>query len=527
MSLFSLQTNKKRWQTGDFPVPWTDSRHSIYSCLRASQNRNEAVGDTVLPDDEAFNQGHSVRFVAGALDNFFGSGAEETQVVRQVGKLLQNPSGTQITALYQTLLERSVASWIDDAVPKIVQSAPDPARLAMFFGWLARNSPDREPVKFAIAMLGLITGSAHADMFLTFGAHAEFTKFASVALLTSLPPDHARVALFELARNLRGWGRIDLVRRLAPDGDADFRGWLVREGFRNSVMDEYLAYIAATDGQLLKQLSDKNARDDDALMDGAAGIFDALTICGGPAQDMCDYADGAPAVLRWFDLIDARPANLHRAFVTQSLERYVAQTEEPDNWPAEIARDIAKRAAQFIKRPEIRELVLGRLRSGSDPDFWQACAIAKQVGIDPWPYLFELQSANGAADHWYHLMLTNDPARVDQVIDLALQQLPLDEMATGPGEEMGLGLEYRHHQALDFIMQGLKPFPGKGWTLIAAGLQSPVPRNRNMAIKALDAWPKADWPTEAVPLVHQAIRSEPREDVKSRLEDLLGPESDR
>ena len=526
MSLVPFQSYRKCWKTGDFQAPWTESRQSIYACLREAKNQSGIAGNTVLPDDEAINQGRKIRFASGATDNILGGGTEDPQVVQQVAKVLQHPSRAHIAALYQSLLGGPVVGWIDDAAPKIVQATPDPACLAIFFDWLARNSPDREPAKFAIAMLGLITGSEHTDMFLTFGAHEEFTKFASVALLRSLPPDHARIALIDLARNLHGWGRIDLVRRLAPEADAEFRAWLVRDGFRNTVMDASLAYIAATDGQLLQQLSDEVVQDDDALMDGAADIFNALA-SGGSAKGMGHYADGATAVLRWLDLIERKPATLIRAYAAQSLQRFVDRRQNPGTWPSGTASDIADRASTYIQRPEIRDLVLECLTTGAKEGFREARSIAKQAGIDPWPYLYDLQSADGTAHHWNHMMRTDDLARIDQVIDLALRQLPLDEVATGPGEEMGLGPEFRHHQALEFITQGLQPFPGKGWTLIAAALQSPVVRNRNMAVKALDAWPKANWPPQAMPLVREAIRNEPRADVRARMEGLLAPEIHR
>jgi hypothetical protein len=46
--------------------------------------------------------------------------------------------------------------------------------------------------------------------------------------------------------------------------------------------------------------------------------------------------------------------------------------------------------------------------------------------------------------------------------------------------------------ALDFILQDLRRFPGKGRPLIRAGLQSPVVRNRNMTVRALAAWGRGE-----------------------------------
>ena len=122
-------------------------------------------------------------------------------------------------------------------------------------------------------------------------------------------------------------------------------------------------------------------------------------------------------------------------------------------------------------------------------------------------------------------MQTEDAARIDRVIDLAIARLSLQDIASGPALEMGLGPRWKDHSALDYIVQDLKRFPGKGWVLIATSLQSPVVRNRNMAIKALAAWPKSAWPSEALPLVRRVIKDEPDPKVKDRLEDLLRPKT--
>ena len=66
-------------------------------------------------------------------------------------------------------------------------------------------------------------------------------------------------------------------------------------------------------------------------------------------------------------------------------------------------------------------------------------------------------------------------------------------------------------------MQDLGRFPGKGWKLIEAALNSPVIRNRNMAMKALSDWGRQRWPADARRVVEEAFRNEPDEEVKADL----------
>jgi hypothetical protein len=67
-------------------------------------------------------------------------------------------------------------------------------------------------------------------------------------------------------------------------------------------------------------------------------------------------------------------------------------------------------------------------------------------------------------------------------------------------------------------------FPGKGWRLIQAGLQSPTVRNRNMAVQALATWDRALWAAEAQALLRRAIAAEPMDRTRAIMEKVLAGE---
>ena len=117
--------------------------------------------------------------------------------------------------------------------------------------------------------------------------------------------------------------------------------------------------------------------------------------------------------------------------------------------------------------------------------------------------------------------LRHDEVRIDRVLEFAETILPLEKVATGPGEEMGLGPGFELHGTLDWILQDLRRFPLRGWKFIQAGLRSPVIRNRNMAIQALATWPREAWSAEVTLAVQELHNREPRDDVKRRLDDLV------
>jgi hypothetical protein len=122
-------------------------------------------------------------------------------------------------------------------------------------------------------------------------------------------------------------------------------------------------------------------------------------------------------------------------------------------------------------------------------------------------------------------MQTDDPERINRVVRLAEERLPLAEIATGAAEELGLGLEYQAHSALDFVLQDLRRFPRKGWKLIRTGLLSPVTRNRNMALRALAAWERETWSNEAELLLRRALEVEPNTETRDSIRKVLKGEA--
>jgi hypothetical protein len=118
-------------------------------------------------------------------------------------------------------------------------------------------------------------------------------------------------------------------------------------------------------------------------------------------------------------------------------------------------------------------------------------------------------------------MQQTNESRINEVLAFAESVLPLDQIETGPGDELGVGPNFQPHQALDWVLQDLRRFPGRGWRLIKAGLRSPVVRNRNMAINALSEWDSRFWRAEMRTEVERALDIEPRTDVKKRLADAL------
>ncbi len=91
------------------------------------------------------------------------------------------------------------------------------------------------------------------------------------------------------------------------DDESAIREWILLDGYRNTVMVEYLAHIAATTGDPAGRLA---APDPAPALLSAAGEIIVAHLNGGPASDITDYEDGALAVDRYTHHLETQADNL-------------------------------------------------------------------------------------------------------------------------------------------------------------------------------------------------------------------------
>jgi hypothetical protein len=520
-------SRSRKWELSTVAPPWQDAP-SIYEHIRKHllpDGALDAAGER-LPDDKADG---GLRWVAGGLDGAFahhgGGGSEKDRakmLYRALSVVLDDAAPGKLKKLYDQLLAGSVPDFIDPLLSLIIEKQKlDAERLHQLAVWLAEKSPDRGPVKLAIALLGVIPGFDHSDVLLTLGKHEEFTLYVAVAL-SNREGDQAEGKIFALAQSVRGWGRISTVERLAKTSDPTIQTWMLRDGFRNTIMDEYLAYTCASAGGLRRELERESV--DAPLLSGAGDIIRAL-IAGGPAEDIDDYADGARVVERYLHHLGREPKELAQLLVVDHIARFVDDeadwsAREQRGWTPALRAALREATAAVKRLPHWHTLIAAGLTAQDRTTFYEADEAAQIMGIDSWNHHFSRLEA-GADDGWFFVMRTDDPSRIDRVVALAERLIPLNEIATGPAQELGLGLEWAHHGHLDFVLQDLRRFPGKGWSLIRAGIRSPVIRNRHMALRALSPWGIARWPSGAESILRASLADEPDEDVRDEIQLLL------
>ena len=515
------------WSLNALIPPW-DSDVSIYIYIRDNPKATE------LPDAPQPRKPNELTWSSGALDGVFGHHMASTkpeEISRRVQKLL-----TALTRLLREATDKNLKSLCDAVLGESILPIADAfrselskivashkAKVAQIGRYFAAGADRREATKFGILLLEVSGNRTDSSLLETLALNDEFTLFAALAL-AHVTDDPAQ-ALWSIARRVHGWGRIQVVERLNGTRNLEIQGWMLREGFRNEVMDGYLAGICARTGNLHLALDRSDL--DQPLLDGAAGIIRAL-IEGGPADSIDDYEHAAAAIQRYVGhVLKVNDLNLEHFLCVAEILQFLSNDEgwescRSKGWTDELRDQIRDQCREIVNRDAWRNKIAVGLKSEDPMIFDEADIAAAKLKIDTRDlHLARVRSAPITSGSWYRLLQQTDETQIDEIIDFATSVLPSEKIATGPADHLGLGPGYEAHGALDWLLQDLKRFPGRGWELIKTGLRSPVVRNRNMALQAFLAWSRDQWPAEALGLLQQAARTEPNEDLRGRLEKAI------
>lgn len=482
-----------------------------------------------LPDEIRTEGG--LRYAPGMADAVFGSADTELseEELAEISDLIFRAAVGDDECenkLYDNICHKyNVISIIDRVLAKLDEdSFKLNGNLSIIAADFAFRSADRNAVKFGIALLGYCKSEDNLEEIKILGLHDEFTLFASVAVMKI--SGNMERDLWEMAKKAEGWGRIQSVQRLADIlCSPEIEDWLVREGYKNNIMYEYLTYIAAVHGKLYERLCAPKI--DRGLFESAGEIIEGL-ISGGPAEDMSDYEFASRTVEQYIRHSVLMADELQDFIVLNSIKDFLEeirdnlQGHEKNGWNQDNIADCLIDINTVMKKPEWKKKTEDALNSRLFAVFNQGKMTASILGIAYWDRLWALLKENPESTAlWYDAVNTAPPEFSDELTALALKTLPLDKIASGPADVVGFSEDYQYFICIEYIITYLASFSGKGEKLILAGLQAPVTRTRNMCVQTLGKWGRENWSEEIQLAVKKLSEIEPNPRTKSNLERLL------
>ncbi|MFB7337926.1 hypothetical protein ACFC00_41005 [Streptomyces adustus] len=392
-------------------------------------------------------------------------------------------SGDELRGLHDLLATSSPIEVADELSAEVRRRGLPRDGLRRLGRQLAEHGTHRAPVKIGLVLLGLGGDVRDRELLLLLGTLDELTLYAAVALHRS-QPDGDR-AVHALAQRVAGWGRIQSVRTLRDTTDPGVKAWLLREGFRNAIMDEYLAHLAATTGDLHGALSHLHV--DTALLNGCGGILAAMAVGqGGPAPGLADYAHAVTVLHRYADLAQAGTPAIGMLLDLISITMFIRHPPQELPWTSAEIEGLTARYEGLLHEPRWQALVLDHLDGPGRPDFHLALRPAEILHLNPTARLLaHLETGPSLLDpSWGHALRHSHRRHVAHILDLAERRL-----ATTPRPE-------RDHALLLFA-HFLRRHPEHGWPLLRSALTTSTPEAHRTALTTLAQWPADSLPQEA------------------------------
>ena len=325
--------SRSPWNIGSVADP-RDNRRSIYNHILAHlppEGPGLKEGGNDLPDEDRIRGDTGFGWAPGALDGVFGQPTGGTpsakiaqEIIKAIRTLTEKANDGRAKRLYALLLAHKTLDYVDALMEGFQGTTIDVSRLRSVARWIAMGAPDREPVKTAIAILGLIGSGEDLDLLLTLGRHDEFTPYAAVALKNN--EEHAEHWLWQLGRYVTGWGRIQIVERLADTQAEQIKAWLLRDGYRNDIMAEYTALTCAKAGDLAGAL--RQGQPDDQLLKAAGEILSTLISGrGGPTEAIESYPEGAEVTEMYFRYLCSRELDIEDYNAVTTVKDFLEEEE--------------------------------------------------------------------------------------------------------------------------------------------------------------------------------------------------------
>lgn len=509
-----------KWETNDSILEFLNKNVKSDGSLKDSAN--------TLPDEKKTD--NEIKFAPGFMDSMFAPEESKESIARikiltkLISKIAKYDDEQSKSDFYTEVTKNeSVIGIIDQFLQKLVNaSLPIEPYLFHYANKLATKTNNRNSVKFGISILGLCQNKQPIEDLKILGLHDEFTVYSTVAL--SNLSDNLLNDLWQLAKKVDGWGKIQLVDRLAEmELTEEIRDWLLLEGYVNSVMYEYLALTCAKNGMLNNKLQNESI--DNKLFISAGDIIVAL-IDEGPALGMSGYDKATETIKNYIKHSKSQNLNIGNFITLHKIKDYLEESPEDNetlkNWNQNDLSNCLIDIYKILNSKDWTTEVNIALKSSDNIEYWNGKQAAQKLGIEIWDTVWSKLKLNPLDNTaWYDVTTYAKTINVDEIIDFAINNLPLDELGSGPKDSLGFGNDYQKHSSLDSIITFLEKYPKKGEELILTGLSSPVTRNRNLSIKVLNKWKTENWSNMITKKINALYEIEPNKDTKKNIKRLL------
>ena len=311
---------------------------SIYELIKNSiQANGELPENFILPPKDP----NGIPWADGAMDGVYiyhTVGNEEDieplkNIVFQISEGKFEEAETNLDKLDFSMVSRtnSLLSWIIQEQKQINLN-----NLYEFASSRLVTTKNIEVIKFCLSVLAIMNVETDAETIEKVKILALSDEFTLYCLNIFVKLANSNEEIFEIAKKVKGWGRVHSIGYLEVTND-EIKEWILEEGCHNYVLPAYTAYTCAKKINLIdmlneEQISSKKFNDISYLMNA---LLDETAITG-----MSALEDRELLIERYLEKAKTLSSTEEDYEVVRLIKKYVEDNEEIDKKFIKICDEI-------------------------------------------------------------------------------------------------------------------------------------------------------------------------------------------
>ena len=507
---------------------------SIYELIKSSiQANGELPEDFKLPPKDP----NGVPWADGALDGVYiyhTVGNEEDieplkNIVFQIseGKFEEAQNNLENLDFFMISRRDPLLNWIIQEQKQI-----NIDNLCEFTISQLSTSKNIEVIKFCLCVLEIIKLETEKDTIEKVKILALSDEFTLYCLNILKNLKNSNEEIFEIAKKVKGWGRIYSIKYLKVTND-EIKEWILEEGCHNYIIPAYTAYTCAKKINLVEilnedKISNKKFNDISYLMNA---LLDEEAITG-----ISNLEDRELLIERYLEKAKTLASTEEDYYAVITLKEYIKNNKEINN-------ELIKICDEILNSENTRNNVKELLKEGYGYN------IAKYLGIDIDKYILEYLQDNPLKNP-YIVFNISERENMKKLVSLIEKKLTLEKLEGAPTDKFySKNEKNKEYIFLDTIIKKLGNFGrterkfvvsvypveptasmdepenyiGIGENLIICALNSPYVDIRYGAVNTLESWKEKGYilSNEIVKNIKNLEKIEVDEELKIKLNELL------
>ena len=507
---------------------------SIYELIKSSiQANGELPEDFKLPPKDP----NGVPWADGALDGVYiyhTVGNEEDieplkNIVFQIseGKFEEAQNNLENLDFFMISRRDPLLNWIIQEQKQI-----NIDNLCEFAISQLSTSKNIEVIKFCLCVLEIIKLETEKDTIEKVKILALSDEFTLYCLNILKNLKNSNEEIFEIAKKVKGWGRIYSIKYLKVTND-EIKEWILEEGCHNYIIPAYTAYTCAKKINLVEilnedKISNKKFNDISYLMNA---LLDEEAITG-----ISNLEDRELLIERYLEKAKTLASTEEDYYAVITLKEYIKNNKEINN-------ELIKICDEILNSENTRNNVKELLKEGYGYN------IAKYLGIDIDKYILEYLQDNPLKNP-YIVFNISERENMEKLVSLIEKKLTLEKLEGAPTDKFySKNEKNKEYIFLDTIIKKLgnlgrterkfvvsvypveptasmdepENFIGIGENLIICALNSPYVDIRYGAVNTLESWKEKGYilSNEIIENIKKLEKLEVDEELKIKLNELL------